>query len=162
MAVDDSLVFVAVLRVERLPFDIAVSGRSGARLAGTGLVGDGGETAGDVIGSNGAALLSDELGRESNPLSECCSSLRNGRGSVSGKTVRKSLVAVGDVSVSLLGCLLGALRFMSCDIRRCQMSRLSWQCVAKRFNSTRKVKIFKPRGHNRKKLTRDSRCYQGE
>ena len=137
MAVEDSLVFVAVLRVERLPFDIAVSGRIGARLAGVGSVGDGGETPGDVIGSNGAALLSDELGRESNPFSEC-SSLRNNRGNVSGKTVRKSLVAVAGVSVSLLGCLLSALRFVSCVIRRCQMSRLSWQCVAKRVNSTRK------------------------
>lgn len=137
MAVEDSLVFVAVLRVERLPFDIAVSGRIGARLAGAGSVGDGGETPGDVIGSNGAALLSDELGRESNPLSEC-SSLRNNRGNVSGKTVRKSLVPVEGASVSLLGCLLSALRFVSCIIRRCQMSRLSWQCFAKRVNSTRK------------------------
>ena len=130
--------FVAVLRVERLPFDIAVSGRIGARLAGDGSVGDGGETPGDVIGSNGAALLRDEPGRESNPFSECCSSLRNNRGSVSGKTVRKSFVVVAGASVSLLGCLFSALRFVSCVIRRCQMSRLSWQCVAKRVNSKRK------------------------
>ena len=125
MAVEDSLVFVAVLRAERLPFDIAVSGRTGARLAGARLLGDGGETPGDDIRSNGVALLSDELGRESNPLSECCSSFRNNRGNVSGKTVRKSLVAVGGASVSLLDCFLITLRFMSCAIRRCQMSRLS-------------------------------------
>ena len=46
MAVEESLVFVVVLRVDRLPFDIAVSGRTGARLFGAG---DGGETAGDDI-----------------------------------------------------------------------------------------------------------------
>ena len=95
MAVEDSLAFVLVLRLDRLPFDIAVSGRTGTRLGGAGLLGDGGETPGDEICSNGAVLLSAELGRESNPFSDCCSSLRNNRGNVSGKTVRKSLVAVG-------------------------------------------------------------------
>jgi len=49
MAVDDSLVFVVVLRVDRLPFDIGVSGRIGERLAGAGLPGEGGETPGDDI-----------------------------------------------------------------------------------------------------------------
>jgi len=47
MAVEDSLVFVVVLRVERLPFDIGVSGRIGARLAGDKLIGDDGKTPGD-------------------------------------------------------------------------------------------------------------------
>ena len=42
MAVEESLAFVAVLRVDRLPFDIGVSGRIGARLAEAGLPGDGG------------------------------------------------------------------------------------------------------------------------
>jgi len=125
MAVEDSLVLVVVLRVDRLPFDIGVSGRIGERLAVAGLSGDGGQTPGDDISSNGAALLSDELGRESNPLSECCSSLRNNRGNVSGKTVRKSLAVVGGARASLLGCFFGVLRFVSCAIRRCQMSRLS-------------------------------------
>lgn len=135
MAVEDSLVFVAVLRVERLLFDIAVSGRTGARFAEGGLSGDGGEMPGDNVGSDNVALLSDEPGRESNPLSECCSSWRNNRGNVSGKTVRKSLVVEDGARVSLLGCLLGVLRFVSCAFRRCQILRLSWQCVAKRVNS---------------------------
>lgn len=126
-----------VLRIERLPFDIAVSGRLGARLAGAGWLGDGGKTPGDDIGSNGAALLRDELGRESDPLAESCSSLRNGRGNVSGKAERKSLVVADGSSVSRVGSFFGALRFVSCVIRRCQMSKLSWQCVAKRVNSTR-------------------------
>jgi hypothetical protein len=135
MAVEESLTFVLVLRVEWLPFDIAVSGRFGARLADDGLLGDGGKIHGDEIWSKGAALLRDEPGRESDPLSECCSSLRNSRGNVSGKAVIKSLVVVSGPSVSLLGCLLGVLRFVSCAIRRCQIPRFSWQCVAKRVNS---------------------------
>lgn len=104
---------------------------------------------GDDIRSNGAALLSDELGRESDPLAECCSSLRNSRGRVRGKAVRKSLVVVGDSSVSLMGCFLGIPRFVSCDIRRCQMSRLSWQCIAKRVNSMHKIKTFEPDFHSK-------------
>lgn len=40
MAVEESLAFVLVLRVEWLPFDIAVSGRVGVRLVGAGLLGD--------------------------------------------------------------------------------------------------------------------------
>ena len=122
---EESLVFVFVLRIEWLPFDIAVSGRFGVRLTGAGLLGDGGKTAGDDIRSNGAALLRDELGRESDPLAESCSSLRNSRGNVSGKAVIKSLVVAGGSSVSLVGCFLGVLRFVSCAIRRCQMSKLS-------------------------------------
>jgi hypothetical protein len=54
MAVEESLVFVVVLRVDRLPFDIGVSGRIGAKLTGVGPVGDGGETPGDDIRSNEA------------------------------------------------------------------------------------------------------------
>ena len=143
MAVEDSLAFVTVLRVERLLFDIAVSGRVGARLAGGGLFGDGGERPGDDIWSDNAVLLNGEPGRESIPHSEC-SSLRNNRGNVSGKTVRKSFVAEDDASMSLLGCFLGVLRWVSCAIRRCQISRLSWQCVAKRTNSKRQSKTSNP------------------
>ena len=112
-----------------------MSGRFGVRLTGAGLFGEGGKTFGDDIRSNGAALLRGELGRESDPLAENCSSFRNGRGNVSGKAVRKSLVVAGGSSTSLVGCFLGVLRFVSCAIRRCQMSKLSWQCVAKRVNS---------------------------
>lgn len=49
MAVEESLTFVLALRVEWLPFDIAVSGRFGARFTKTGLLGDGGRTHGEDI-----------------------------------------------------------------------------------------------------------------
>jgi len=49
MAVEESLAFVVVLRVDRLLFDIGVSDRIGTRLARAELLGDGGETPGDGI-----------------------------------------------------------------------------------------------------------------
>lgn len=151
-----------LLRIEWFPFDIAVSGRFGARLAGVGLLGDGGKTPGDDIRSNGAALLRGELGRESDPLAECCSSIRNSRGNVSGNAVRKSLVVAGGSSMSLVDCFLGVLRFVSCAIRRCHMSKLSWQWVAKRVNSSWRDQNLGVQLPQKSRLTRDGGCHQGE